>query len=130
MLKILIFHTKKIVTILPYSTSCPALLDVGLRRAHRTRDGVAMSSVCFSVLLISELDVRFLFSSLRRVKMDQRKLMDNANTLVDMAKVGSFTNNCQVTVKFFSHASSVQSYLGALSMIIDFFFTEVDYPLV
>ena len=26
-------------------------------------------------------------SSLRKVKMDQRKLNDNANTLVDMAKV-------------------------------------------
>lgn len=30
----------------------------------------------------------FLFvNSLRKVKMDQRKLMDNANTITDMAKV-------------------------------------------
>lgn len=28
-----------------------------------------------------------LFYRLRKVKMDQRKLMDNANTITDMAKV-------------------------------------------
>ena len=30
----------------------------------------------------------YVWFSLRKVKMDQRKLTDNANTLVDMAKVG------------------------------------------
>lgn len=32
---------------------------------------------------------------LRKVKMDQRKLMDNANTITDMAKVkDTFQTNC------------------------------------
>lgn len=31
-----------------------------------------------------------LFNRLRKVKMDQRKLMDNANTITDMAKVKAF----------------------------------------
>lgn len=34
--------------------------------------------------------MRILHFRLRKVKMDQRKLMDNANTVTDMAKV-SFT---------------------------------------
>lgn len=33
------------------------------------------------------LHLDILISSLRKVKMDQRKLMDNANTITDMAKV-------------------------------------------
>ena len=32
-------------------------------------------------------NVRWWYFSLRKVKMDQRKLMDNANTITDMAKV-------------------------------------------
>ena len=32
-------------------------------------------------------DITFLFDRLRKVKMDQRKLMDNASTITDMAKV-------------------------------------------
>lgn len=45
--------------------------------------------------------------SLRKVKMDQRKLMDNANTITDMAKVLSHTFafsslTCHVGVSFSS----------------------------
>ena len=35
-------------------------------------------------------------SRLRKVKMDQRKLMDNANTITDMAKVNQLENLCSV----------------------------------
>ncbi|KAJ8982801.1 hypothetical protein NQ317_010422 [Molorchus minor] len=34
--------------------------------------------------------------ALRKVKMDQRKLMDNANTITDMAKVGLIINICRL----------------------------------
>lgn len=33
-------------------------------------------------------------SRLRKVKMDQRKLMDNANTITDMAKVSVRRDSC------------------------------------
>lgn len=44
-------------------------------------------------LLLSFVETDFhwcgLFYRLRKVKMDQRKLMDNANTITDMAKVSN-----------------------------------------
>ncbi len=38
------------------------------------------------IAVIFPHDSNTLFSRLRKVKMDQRKLMDNANTITDMAK--------------------------------------------
>lgn len=46
----------------------------------------------FEILLKFNLNF-YLFYSLRKVKMDQRKLMDNANTITDMAKVIIVINN-------------------------------------
>ena len=41
-----------------------------------------------SVKILNEMIVKANYlSRLRKVKMDQRKLMDNANTITDMAKV-------------------------------------------
>lgn len=44
-----------------------------------------------NVVLYVLTDVLIIYCSLRKVKMDQRKLMDNANTVTDMAKVSFST---------------------------------------
>ena len=47
----------------------------------------SLISPFFAVLIHTHLSVRAHENRLRKVKMDQRKLMDNANTITDMAKV-------------------------------------------
>lgn len=61
--------------------------------------------------------------SLRRVKMDQRKLTENQSTLVDMAKVGACTSGCRfyprvvlLTLTLFSTKSFPVSWLVDLGM--------------
>lgn len=52
-----------------------------------------MRSVYFNTLFLFSISFSYIFflcaveHRLRKVKMDQRKLMDNANTITDMAKV-------------------------------------------
>lgn len=44
------------------------------------------------------------YFSLRKVKMDQRKLMDNANTITDMAKVKVHYINIKYILNFSTQA--------------------------
>ena len=62
-------------------------------RAHQRKFLVAIykqvsSTSASSKILNKVSNMCIYFFSLRKVKMDQRKLMDNANTITDMAKVG------------------------------------------
>ena len=47
----------------------------------------SLYSICISFIYFVISNVLLFLCSLRKVKMEQRKLNDNANTLVDMAKV-------------------------------------------
>ena len=55
--------------------------------------------------LLVTLKVIFSCFSLRKVKMDQRKLMDNANTITDMAKVKNPIWKCA----WFSRVISIEA---------------------
>ena len=64
-------------------------------RTHQRKFLVAIYKFVFHLYLIAwhcraQFLRRLSSSSLRKVKMDQRKLMDNANTITDMAKVYSY----------------------------------------
>ena len=51
-----------------------------------------------------EIEISYLnqsLSRLRKVKMDQRKLMDNANTITDMAKVKTLESQLSLGVRHF-----------------------------
>ena len=51
-----------------------------------------------------EIEISYLnqsLSRLRKVKMDQRKLMDNANTITDMAKVKTLESQLALGVRHF-----------------------------
>ena len=50
--------------------------------------GVKDPHLSVKMVVLNEMIVKANYiSRLRKVKMDQRKLMDNANTITDMAKV-------------------------------------------
>lgn len=61
---------------------------------------MAIYRYTINIYMLDSLLNVLLLCSLRKVKMDQRKLMDNANTITDMAKVCSRHNVLHSLLKF------------------------------